>query len=276
MNLSEKIEIVNVSDVGKRRPHNEDSTLCDPDEGLCILADGMGGYKAGEIASAIAVTSTHKVVLNRLLKISRGQRDKESGLSVESGVIRSAIIAVNSEIYNTAQTDAQCQGMGTTIIVVLFHNNLCTIGHIGDSRLYRKRANTFIQITKDHSLIQELIDRGLYSPEEAVKHAPKNLVTRAMGIEPDVEVDIVEESVETDDIYMLCSDGLNDMVGDEEIHLTLSKYSANLAQCADELVSLANNKGGKDNISLILVKILGDFSNSGGSLIKKIKSRLFS
>jgi protein phosphatase len=211
-----------------------------------------------------------------LLKISRGQRDKESGLSVESGVIRSAIIAVNSEIYNTAQTDAQCQGMGTTIIVVLFHNNLCTIGHIGDSRLYRKRANTFIQITKDHSLIQELIDRGLYSPEEAVKHAPKNLVTRAMGIEPDVEVDIVEESVETDDIYMLCSDGLNDMVGDEEIHLTLSKYSANLAQCADELVSLANNKGGKDNISLILVKILGDFSNSGGSLIKKIKSRLFS
>jgi protein phosphatase len=276
MNLSEKIEIVNVSDVGKRRPHNEDSTLCDPDEGLCILADGMGGYKAGEIASAIAVTSTHKVVLNGLLKISRGQRDKESGLSVESGVIRSAIIAVNSEIYNTAQTDAQCQGMGTTIIVVLFHNNLCTIGHIGDSRLYRKRANTFIQITKDHSLIQELIDRGLYSPEEAVKHAPKNLVTRAMGIEPDVEVDIVEESVETDDIYMLCSDGLNDMVGDEEIHLTLSKYSANLAQCADELVSLANNKGGKDNISLILVKILGDFSNSGGSLIKKIKSRLFS
>ena len=275
MNLLDKIQIANVSDVGKRRPHNEDSTLSDSHEGLVILADGMGGYKAGEVASAIAVSSAHHEILNGLAKIQRGQIDENSGLSLESEVIKKSIILVNSEIYNTAQTDQQCQGMGTTIIVVLFHNNKCTIGHVGDSRVYRKRGESFAQITKDHSLIQELIDRGLYSPEEAVKHAPKNLVTRAMGIDSKVEVDIGEENVQPGDIYMLCSDGLNDMVADEEIHLTLSKDSANLVQAADELVRLANSKGGKDNISIILVKVLEEFSSSNGSIIKKLKSRFF-
>lgn len=275
MNLLDKIQIANVSDVGKRRPHNEDSTLSDSHEGLVILADGMGGYKAGEVASAIAVSSAHHEILNGLAKIQRGQIDENSGLSLESEVIKKSIILVNSEIYNTAQTDQQCQGMGTTIIVVLFHNNKCTIGHVGDSRVYRKRGESFAQITKDHSLIQELIDRGLYSPEEAVKHAPKNLVTRAMGIDSKVEVDIGEENVQPGDIYMLCSDGLNDMVVDEEIHLTLSKDSANLVQAADELVRLANSKGGKDNISIILVKVLEEFSSSNGSIIKKLKSRFF-
>ena len=159
MILSDKLEIINVSDTGLRRPHNEDSTLCDPGEGLVILADGMGGYKAGEVASAIAVTSIHKLILDGLENLRRGQKDKDSGLSIESGVIRNAISVVNSEIYNIALVDAQCQGMGTTIIVVLFHNNICTIGHVGDSRLYRKRGDTFVQITKDHSVIQERIDR---------------------------------------------------------------------------------------------------------------------
>lgn len=275
MNLSDKIEIINVSDVGKRRPHNEDSTLCDPALGLVILADGMGGYKAGEIASAIAVTSTHKNILEGLEKISPGQRPRDDGHSQEAAVVKNAIIHVNSEIYKTAQKDPQCQGMGTTIVVVLFHDNVCTIAHIGDSRLYRKRQNTFVQVTKDHSLIQELIDRGLYSPEEAAKHTPKNLVTRAVGIEMDVQVDINEETVYPGDIYMLCSDGLNDMVDDEEIHLTLSKYSANLAQGASELVRLANLKGGKDNISVILVRILDDFSSPRDGLVQKLKKRFF-
>lgn len=275
MDLLDKIQIVNVSDVGKRRPHNEDSTLSDAQEGLVILADGMGGYKAGEVASAIAVSSIHHEILSGLAKIHRGKIDENSGLSLESEVIKNAIILVNSEIYNTAQTDEACQGMGTTIIVVLFHDNKCTIGHVGDSRVYRKRGESFAQITKDHSLIQELIDRGLYSPEEAVKHAPKNLVTRAMGIDSQVEVDIGEENVQAGDIYMLCSDGLNDMVVDEEIHLTLRKYSANLVQAGNQLVRLANSKGGKDNISIILVRILEEFSSSNESIIKKLKSRFF-
>jgi protein phosphatase len=165
--------------------------------------------------------------------------------------------------------------MGTTMVVVLFNNNLATVGHVGDSRLYRKRKNTFSQVTKDHSLIQELIDRGLYTQEEAMKNTPKNLVTRAVGIDLNVQVDVNEETAYPGDIYMLCSDGLNDMVDDEEIHLTLSKYSANLAQGASELVRLANLKGGRDNISVVLVRILDDFSSTRDGLVKKLKSRFF-
>jgi protein phosphatase len=275
MNLSDKFEMVNVSDIGQRRPHNEDSTLCDAGAGIVILADGMGGYKAGEVASAIAVSSIHRAILDNIQNGKNRRKDKETGLSYVSSIVRNSITQVNSEIYNMAQSDRQCHGMGTTIVVVLFHNNICTIGHVGDSRLYRIRSGAITQMTKDHSLIQELIDRGMYTPEEAEKHAPRNLITRAVGIEPEVEVDLGEENVMPDDIYMLCSDGLNDMVDDEEIHLTLSKYSANLAQCADELVRLANNKGGKDNISVVLVRIIGEFSKSSEGLLKKIKSRFF-
>jgi PPM family protein phosphatase len=275
MDLSGKIEIANVSDVGKRRPHNEDSTLCDLAEGLAILADGMGGYKAGEIASAIAVSTTHKQIIDALQHLSRAGKDKQSGLSPQAAIVKNAIIAVNSEIYNIAQTDPQCHGMGTTMVVVLFHDNVCTIAHVGDSRLYRKRQTNFAQITKDHSLYQEVIDRGMYTPEEAMKNTPKNLVTRAIGIDSEVQVDIGEEAVLPGDIYLLCSDGLNDMVDDEEIHLTLSKYSANLAEAADQLVRLANAKGGKDNISVILIRILDDFAITGESLVKKLKNRFF-
>lgn len=275
MNLTDKIEIVDMSDVGKRRPHNEDSTLCDLSLGLVILADGMGGYKAGEVASAIAVTTAHRQIVDGLTSIHRGEIDRNTGLTQEAAVVKSAINFVNSEIYRTAQADPQCQGMGTTMVVVLFHNNIVTIGHVGDSRLYRIRQNKFSQVTKDHSLIQELIDRGLYTREEAMKNTPKNLVTRAIGIEPDVQIDVAEEPVYPGDIYMLCSDGLNDMVDDEEIHLTLSKYSANLAHGANELIRLANKNGGKDNISVVLIRVLADFSITSTSLIKKIKNRFF-
>ena len=274
MNLSSKFEIVNISDVGRRRPHNEDSTLSDVDTGLVILADGMGGYKAGEVASAIAVTTIHHEILTGLAELGQERNTTNASMTPESRVVRDAVITANSGIYTSAQKDPQCQGMGTTIVAVLFYNNSMTIAHVGDSRLYRLRANEFLQITKDHSLIQELIDRGLYTPEEAVKNTPKNLVTRALGIEADVKVDIGEQPVLPGDIFLLCSDGLNDMVDDEEIHLTLSKYSANLVQAAEELIRLANAKGGKDNTSVILIRAKEDFSASGGPL-KKLISRFF-
>ena len=272
MDLSTKLEIVNQSDVGLRRPHNEDSTITDGRNGLVILADGMGGYKAGEVASALAVTNILYGITNGLKKIKKGQIDETTGFCNESLLIRDTITQTNSVIYNTAKADPQCQGMGTTIVVGLFHNNILSIAHVGDSRLYRLRNNDLQQVTKDHSLIQELIDRGLYTPEEAHANTPKNLVTRAMGIEADVDVDVVEEAVLIDDIYLLCSDGLNDMVNDEEIHLTLSKYSANLVQAADELVKFANKRGGKDNTSIILVRILEEFASPKG-LLQKITNR---
>ncbi|MEX2524221.1 MAG: Stp1/IreP family PP2C-type Ser/Thr phosphatase [Gammaproteobacteria bacterium] len=271
MSLSEKLEIANISDAGKRRPHNEDSTLSDAQLGLVVLADGMGGYKAGEVASAIAVTAIHSSVKAGLKSPPDAGEDT---LSAESELIKQAIIHSNSEIYKAALKDEQCQGMGTTIIAVLFHDNAVTIGHVGDSRVYRMRNNLFRQITRDHSLIQELIDRGVYTPEEAAENTPRNLVTRALGIDRKVQVEVTEEAVLPGDIYLLCSDGLNDMVNDEEIHLTLSKYSANLAQAAEELVRLANMKGGKDNISIILIRVQANFSASRGGL-KNLISRFF-
>ena len=275
MTCAARLEIVNVSDVGRRRPHNEDSTLSDVNNGLAILADGMGGYKAGEVASAIAVKTTYDEICTGLKHLKPGKTDKETGLKYESLLLKDAITHANSGIYNTAQEDEQCQGMGTTIVVCLFYDDYLTVGHVGDSRLYRKRADEFQQITKDHSLIQELIDRGLYTPEEAYQKTPRNLVTRALGIDAKVDVDILEEQPKTGDIYLLCSDGLNDMVNDEEIHLTLSKYSANLAHSAEELIRLANAKGGKDNISVILIRVLEKVSLSTGNIVKQYFGRIF-
>lgn len=252
-----KLEVVNVSDVGCKRPHNEDSTASDEALGILVLADGMGGYKAGEVASAIAVTRIYKAITTGMQSSAAPSIDEKSGLDHHSILIRGAVNSANSSIYKTAQEDDQCHGMGTTVVAAITYGDRISIANVGDSRLYRLRADDFRQITKDHSLVQELIDRGLFSREEAEKNAPKNLVTRALGLDSKVEVDIIEDQIVADDIYLLCSDGLTDMVKDEEIHLTLSKYSANLALAAENLVEIAKKYGGKDNISVILARILG-------------------
>ncbi len=257
MSSQYKLEIANVSDVGCMRPHNEDSTATNQALGILVLADGMGGYKAGEVASAIAVTSIYTDIKSGLKNSKPKGIDKISGLDKHSVLIRNAVNRANSSIYNTAQADEQCKGMGTTVVTAITYKDSISIAHVGDSRLYRIRGDDFKQITKDHSLVQELIDRGLFSPEEAAKNAPKNLVTRALGIDAKVEIDVIEDKLASGDIYLLCSDGLTDMVKDEEIHLTLSKYSANLARAANELVEIAKKYGGKDNISVILARVSG-------------------
>lgn len=247
------IEVANISDTGQKRPHNEDSAVTDTRLGLAVVADGMGGYKSGEVASAIAVQLIRDEM--SLAAANGGLRGHgEGGLSRASQLLRTAVEHANSEVYRTAQEVPQCQGMGTTVVAVLYHGDKVSIAHVGDSRVYRLRGEEFRQITRDHSLIQELIDRGFFTPEEAAENTPKNLVTRALGIEHHVDVDIQEQDVADGEIYLLCSDGLNDMVDDEEIRLTLSKYSANLSEAADELVRLANAKGGKDNVSVVLVR----------------------
>ncbi|MGE0484777.1 MAG: Stp1/IreP family PP2C-type Ser/Thr phosphatase [Gammaproteobacteria bacterium] len=250
------IEVANLSDTGQKRPHNEDSAVTDSELGLAIVADGMGGYKAGEVASAIAAQLILDEVANSLARGGAGDSPAASALGPGSRALRDAIIHANAEVYRTAQEVPQCQGMGTTVVVVLYRDGKVSIAHVGDSRVYRLRGNEFVQVTRDHSLIQELIDRGFFTAEEAAANTPKNLVTRALGIELNVEVDVQEQEVQAGEIYLLCSDGLNDMVDDEEIHLTLSKYSANLVEAASQLVRLANEKGGKDNISVVLVRPL--------------------
>jgi len=264
VDLSSKIELVNVSDTGMKRPHNEDSAVTDPTRGLAVVADGMGGYKAGEVASAIAAKAILDTVRGDIKVGHSPDINNDPSLSREAILIRNSIIEANRHIFKTATEVPQCQGMGTTVVVALFHDNSVIIAHVGDSRVYRYRDGDLTQITNDHSLVQELIDRGFFTPEEAEANTPKNLVTRALGIDETVVVDVTEEAARTGDIYLLCTDGLNDMVNDEEIRLTLSKYSANLVEAAHELVRLANESGGKDNISVVLARPRAPFPANAG------------
>jgi protein phosphatase len=171
---------------------------------------------------------------------------------------------VNSAIYQKAQNEPQCAGMGTTLVVGIFHDNRVTVGHIGDSRLYRMRGEVFQQITRDHSLLQEQIEAGIITLEQARHSQNKNLVTRAVGIDPEVEAEIHDHEVLPGDVYLFCSDGLNDMVEDDEIAMTLGALSANLELCAMQLVQMANDNGGRDNVSVILVKVKGEFPAARG------------
>jgi serine/threonine protein phosphatase PrpC len=255
MDLSAKIELVSVSDTGRKRPHNEDSAITHPKIGLALVADGMGGYRAGEVASAIAAKAILDVIGSNL-HVAQDQRSEHSGcaLSKQAVLVRDSILGANRQIFKTATAVPECLGMGTTIVTTLFYNNRVIIAHVGDSRVYRYRDNQLAQVTNDHSLVQELIDRGFGTAEDAEANMSRNIVTRALGIGENVEVDVKEEAALPGDIYLLCSDGLNDMVDDKEIRLTLSKYSGNLVGTAHELVGLANESGGQDNISVVLAR----------------------
>ncbi|HEY3326780.1 MAG TPA: Stp1/IreP family PP2C-type Ser/Thr phosphatase [Novimethylophilus sp.] len=259
MNLTGILEVVRLSDVGLRREHNEDAVASEPEAGLVVLADGMGGYKAGEVASEIAVLTLVSSIRERLLEQPAGKADEDSGLLRESLILRDAVHQANSAIYNVSQSQPQCAGMGTTLVAAVFTDDRVCVGHIGDSRMYRLRGDTFTQLTEDHSLLNEQLKSGLITAEQAKVSNNKNLVTRALGIDPEVELELHEYEVQPGDIYLLCSDGLSDLVEDEEIQLTLSTLSANLELAAHQLVQMANDNGGKDNISVILARPLRPF-----------------
>ncbi len=259
MTLAGKLEIVELTDTGRKRSHNEDYVGSDAASGLAVLADGMGGYKAGEVASQIAVNLIMEEVRNELKSISPSEIDEETGFSKESLVVKAAIEKANETIFKTAQSQPQCQGMGTTVVVAAFYDGRVTVAHIGDSRLYRFRDGRLEQITSDHSLLQELIDKGFYTPEEARQSLNKNLVTRALGIELNTSPDVQEDAVKPGDIYLLCSDGLTDLVEDAQIGQVLADHGKDLEAAAQALIRLANDNGGKDNISVILARTVKPF-----------------
>ena len=259
MGLEDCIQIHQLSDTGLVRTHNEDSTAFDARLGLAILADGMGGYRGGEVASAVAVTCVVQHVSKNLAQIDNGGIDQDSGLRDESLLISDAVKLANDEIFTMARDNPEYQGMGTTAVSLLFYDNQVSIAHVGDSRAYRLRSGNLEQLTNDHTVRQELIDKGYYTPEEADRTVSRNLVTRAVGIDVTVEVDLCEEMVLPGDIYLLCSDGLNDMIGDEAIS-ELLKTDDDLETIAGALVNRANNMGGLDNITVLLVRILDSFS----------------
>lgn len=299
MNLKGKLKIVERTDVGMVRDHNEDYISSDVRLGIAVLADGMGGLNAGEVASSMSV----HVLMDELSKFVKGEstagastagastagastseteerpkgenieespRERnDSVLGSQSRVVKAAVEQANNAVFHVSQIQPQCQGMGTTIVALLFSDNKVSVAHIGDSRTYRFRDAELSQITKDHSFVQELMDKGLYTKDEARLSSQKNVVTRALGIAPTVEVEIHEHAVNKGDLYLICSDGLTDLVTDENIETSVRQFGKDLEGLAEHLVKLANASGGRDNISIILVKILKPFS-AGSSLFGRI------
>lgn len=271
MTLRGKLKCLGETDTGRVREHNEDTIALDADIGLLVLADGMGGYNAGEVASGIAVKTIMNLVRESVEREDLAATDPTSGLSRRSIVLRDAIHRANKIIFQTAKTQPQCEGMGTTVVAALFHDNRVTFAHVGDSRIYRLRADRLEQVTLDHSLLQELVDRGFYTPEEAQRAANKNYVTRALGVEPTVDVEITEHEVHKGDHYLLCSDGLSDMVEDADIHLTINTFGDNLATVAKQLIQLANDNGGRDNVSVVLAEVVESFPARRGLVDKVLR-----
>jgi len=254
-----KISIHGISDVGMSREHNEDSISWDNDLGLVMLADGMGGHNAGEVASEMAVTSIRDALLDVLTPEMIA-----TGVIKCPDAVRESVVYANEEIYEQAQTRIDCAGMGTTIVLSLFHENHITFANVGDSRIYRFRQGELKQITQDHSLVQEMVDNGYLSEDEAMISTSRNLITRALGISPEVEVDVETEELEEDDIFLLCSDGLTDMVSDADVQQTLIECASDMDHCLKQLVSKANEAGGNDNVSIILITLHESFSDDRG------------
>jgi serine/threonine protein phosphatase PrpC len=236
------------TDPGLARENNEDSVTFEEVTRLAILADGMGGYNAGEIASGMATT---------FIKSELGRWLSQAGRQANAREVRRAMeICVdnaNRSIFNAANSNPQYSGMGTTLVVGVFQDGRVMLGHIGDSRCYRLRGAEFAQITKDHSLLQEQMDAGLITPEQAAVSTNKNLVTRALGVEDAVLLEVNEHRVEPGDIYLMCSDGLSDMVDDQGIARILQEEGT-LEDKAGRLVDAANANGGRDNISVMLAQ----------------------
>ncbi len=257
------VEVASCSDIGLVRDHNEDYIDSDQTLGIVVLADGMGGYQAGEIASEIAVNTIIQEITKPLLKLIQHQSHiNEHYYQHLKQLLEQAVMTANQVIYQTAEEQAHYHGMGTTVVAAIFHLGLISIAHVGDSRLYRFRNQQLQQLTIDHSVLQELIDCGFFTPQQA-RHAPnRNLVTRALGVGQTVIVDVQQYKVDKNDIYLLCSDGLNDMLEDEEIQTILFENNYQLKKAAHALIEAANAKGGEDNISVILVRPIFD-DNSG-------------
>jgi protein phosphatase len=251
-------EFAALTDTGRVREHNEDAVACSDEYGYAILADGMGGYNAGEIASEMAIAVAGKYLSEKMAAGNAGRCDS---------LLCHAILQANEAIYEAAANPAY-RGMGTTIVAAALGNATITIAHVGDSRAYRFREGRLEQITRDHSVLQVQLDAGLITPEAARSSPIRNLVTRAVGNEVPLEVEVHEHATKPGDLYLLCSDGLTDMLEDAEIQALLLRTHTDLDAACKVLVDEANARGGNDNISIILCRVLPGTTEKG--LLNKI------
>ncbi len=243
------------TDVGQIRERNEDTCLCCEEQAWAVLADGMGGYRGGDVASSMTVACFKESL------------DSQAVTSVAEALssLRKATLSANERVFSVSRADRDLRGMGSTVVAARFFDEMLAVTHVGDSRLYRYRPDHLVQLTRDHSLLQEQVDGGMMSADVA-RHSPgRGLLTRALGVEPSVVPDVALHETHAGDIYLLCSDGLTDMLHDDDIALVCETLSANLALAADHLIQLANDRGGRDNITVILIKIPQPSATPAGS-----------
>ena len=253
------------SDVGRKRQGNEDSFCLAPEVGLFVVADGMGGHAAGEVASRLAVETIQEWVVKYLGGPNAAILGKpEPGCSREANFLLSSIRLANRVIYDAAQGQREYAGMGTTVVAVLAVNDQVALAHVGDSRIYQLRGERLIQLSRDHSLVQQQLDYGIISSEEAQGSQYKHLITRALGFKESVEVEVAEQRVLPGDCLLLCSDGLSDLLEDEEMLLVVQEHADDLEKACQALVDRANYKGGDDNITALLIQARADDGGPAG------------
>lgn len=258
-----KLIAAGLTNVGMKRPHNEDNHLVLPEENLFLVADGMGGHQAGEVASQMAVDTIAEF-------FQRTAHDddvtwpfkEEQGLKYEENRLVTSIKHANRRIFETARVDAKKNGMGTTVVSALFTNNGAYVGHCGDSRCYRWRDGELELLTEDHSLLNDHLKNHKMTPEEIANFPYKNVIVRALGMKESILVDISRLELLPKDIYLLCSDGLSGMVSDEQMQKMITDFiddpdrENDMKGLCQILIDAANANGGADNVTCIIIKIL--------------------
>ncbi len=247
-------EFAGASDTGRVRPGNEDAIAWDANFGLALLADGMGGYEGGEIASNLAI----KTVLESFSKpLAPHWREAEWAQKISDGVLRlyAAVSEANLIVHDTALKQTRYEGMGTTFLAAYFHSDRVTLAHIGDSRIYLWRNRALNQLTVDHTMVQERIENGEITAADAAFDSYRGVLTRALGVDSVVEVDMREVSIKSGDVFLLCSDGCYDMLTYDEMLAIMSACQEDPQQLVRQLVRQANENGGYDNISAIVARV---------------------
>jgi len=253
-----KIAYQALTDVGKKRKGNEDSVFVNPEQSLFVVADGMGGHAAGEVASRVAVEA-----INEFVCLTSGDEDitwpfgLDENVSFDGNRLKSAIQYANRKVLEATRERKEYLGMATTVVAVLVDRDAANLAHVGDSRVYLVRQGALTQLTSDHSWVNEQLESGILSPDQARSHPLRNVVTRALGGKPELSVDLQEHKAQPGDVLLLCSDGLTTMVPDDDILKVVGDASGDIEAAARALVEEANGRGGEDNITVLLIKFEG-------------------
>lgn len=261
-----KVEFAEGSDVGRVRPGNEDAVFIDPKVGLVVVADSLGSNNAGEVASRTAVEAVREFMTRGTQSMGRKLHVKPGRSTRDSVLLRDALVYANGVIYEQAKRQPLYNGMGATVLAALFYSGRVAIAHAGDVRAYRLRYGRFDRLTHDHTHRRETAGLRFNAPELA----GRGQVTRAPGVESAVMVDLLDSPLASGDLYLFCTDGLHDMVPDEDIRLTLEMFGDSLETAAKQLIKLANDNGGHDNVSVVIAKPGAAFGHSRRGLLGRV------